>query len=134
MTRQLFSDDDFFVLQNLCCTAISAGKGQQVRKIIAFLQSERPDDATGFMMEALDLHAAGKTGEALARLEESNALDATTRRDDAMALYVVLTKASGAGNRAVAIGQKYLTECAPRSNAARYMIGSVLEDVAAGAT
>ncbi|MEM9147441.1 MAG: hypothetical protein AAGC57_14715 [Pseudomonadota bacterium] len=123
----IFIQDDFYVMGNLCMAAIAVGHGDRARQIMSLIQRERPNRAQGFVMEALFLHNAGKTADAIAVLETPAARAAEIGRDEALALYVVLLGASGQEERASALGQRMIGDGVLRSSTSRYMVLSVIE-------
>ncbi|MEO1599436.1 MAG: hypothetical protein AAFU49_03020 [Pseudomonadota bacterium] len=123
----MFTDDDFYVMGNLCMTAITVGQGERARQIMSLVKRERPHSAQGFVMEALFLHQSGRTADAVALLETPEARAVQVGRDEALALHVVLLGASGQEAQASALGRRLIEAGALRSRSSRYMVLSVVE-------
>lgn len=102
--------DDVFLLGNIAAMSIFHGRGEAALPILHLLREARPDNAGSLILETMYMFSIGKTEQAIAFLENSDAFDATANRDEAIALHLYLLRQDGQIQRVVELGQIYLEE------------------------
>ena len=122
------STDDIFILGNTCGAAVSAGKGAEVASIFKCLQLERPENAGGFIMEAIHWQHQGKVGKAMSVLEKANAFTKDRNGDEALALYTLLMLENNQHDAAYKIARDLLAADNVISETARQTLLSVLQE------
>lgn len=127
----LMTPDDAFVLGNLCLLAVLRGHGEAAQPILRAIQTERPRNAGGFLMQAMHLCAQEKTAEALEFIESSPIYEAETNRDEARAFHVVLLNAEGWFDRARELGESLLADPEFTSESAHHAVRTILNDLRA---
>ncbi|MEH6633697.1 MAG: hypothetical protein V7776_23070 [Halopseudomonas aestusnigri] len=104
------SKDEVFVLGNIGIMGVLLNKYELSYPMIEMLQTERPDNAAGFVAEALYLNSLGEFGEAASLLEVSGSLEADINRDEALALYIFSLFHSQQQERAYQLARALLAE------------------------
>lgn len=125
----LFSIDDIFILGNTCGAAVSAGKGAEVTAIFKCLQLERPQNAGGFIMEAIYWQHQGKISKAMLVLEEADTFTMERNGDEAMALYTLLMLENNQHDQAYKTARDLLAADTVISESARQTLRSVMKEV-----
>jgi hypothetical protein len=116
--RMEFNRDDIFVLGNIASMAVMNGFGEHALPILKLLREARPDNAGVILLEAMYLNSVGACGDAISLLENSDAFQALTNRDEAVAFHLYLLQQDGQIERAGNLGQTYLEENLVESEAA----------------
>lgn len=102
--------DDVFLLGNIAAMSIFQGRGEGALPILHLLRDARPDNAGSQILEAMYMFSIGQTAQAIAFLEDSDAFDAVSNRDEAVACHLYLLQQDGQIERACELGQVYLDE------------------------
>ena len=90
MNKEILNEDDAFILGNICGIAISAGKGDEVKSLYRCLQTQRPDNAGGYIFEAMHLQQSGEVLTAIELLRDSGAIKLEKNGAEAISLYALL--------------------------------------------
>ncbi len=125
------TSDDVFVLGNLGAKAVVAGLGDRAANVLAFMQKERPDNAGGFLMQAIHLFSSGEVKAAIEFLEAAPVFEAEINRDEALAFHLVLLQSDGQYDRALDLGHVYLGEDMIVSESAHHTIRTVIDEIEA---
>jgi len=126
-----FYSDDIVVLGNLASSATLLGLGEHAQSLWRLVQELRPDNAGGFLIEAMYLFSLGHFTAAIERLENSGALHAAVNRDEALAFHLYLLQQDGQFERARMLGGAYLEEGLLQSEAALQTVRIVIDECAA---
>jgi hypothetical protein len=129
ITSSPITSDDIFVLGNLGANAVVAGIGEKAHNILKFMQFERPENAGGFLMQAIFLYSEGYVKEAIDFIEESPVFEATKNRDEALAFHLVLLQADGQLDRALDLGHAYIGEKLIQSESAHHAVRKTLKEI-----
>ena len=126
-----FSSDDIFILGNLASLATRLGLGRHARSLWRLVQDVRPENAAGFLIEAMYLFTAGNVAAGIKLLEEAGALQAAVNRDEALAFHLYLLQQDGQLERAYVLGTSYLQEGLLRIEEALETVQIVVDECAA---
>jgi len=125
-----FSNDDVFVLGNVASLATRIGLGEGAQSLWKLVQEVRPENAGGFLIEAMYLFSKGEFAGGIELLENSGALEAAVNRDEALAFHLYLLQQDGQLERAHTLGRVYLDEDLLQSEAALEAIQIVVSECA----
>lgn len=113
-----YTSDDIFILGNIASLAKRIGLGESAQSLWKLVQEVRPDNAGGFLIEAMHLFSTGQTAAAIELLENSGALEAAVNRDEALAFHLYMLQQDGRLEHAHNLGRIYLDEDLLQSEAA----------------
>lgn len=102
--------DEVFILGGLSITGVLMNELERSEPLILLLQQYRPNNAAGFVAEALFFSAKGDPATSIEVLEESGAMEMETNYEQAISLYVHLLNVCGRREEAVEIGQAILED------------------------
>lgn len=112
MTNKLeyIKKDDLFIIGNIGLISVDCEYNQQGLKIMQYVQKVSPNNAAGYIGEAVYLFLEGDYDKAVSILEEGNALEAEENGDLAMALHISLLHAAGRSDEAMELTETYVNE------------------------
>lgn len=128
--RVEYTSDDIFILGNIASLATRIGLGEGARSLWELVQEVRPENAGGFLIEAMYLFSTGKTTEAIELLENSGALEAAVNRDEALAFHLYMLQQNGQLEHAYEMGKIYLDEELLQTEAALEAVQIVVQECA----
>ncbi|QPC44316.1 hypothetical protein HW532_17395 [Kaustia mangrovi] len=125
-----FSSDDMFILGNIASLATRIGLGEGAQSLWKLVQEVRPENAGGFVIEAMYRFATGDLTAGIELLETSGSFDAEINRDEALAFHLFLLQQDGQLERAHRLGGTYLDEDLLQSEAALEAVQVVVSECA----
>ncbi|WP_210256065.1 hypothetical protein [Chelativorans sp. Marseille-P2723] len=130
MPEVQYSSDDIFVLGNTASLAVRVGLGEGAQSLWKLVQEVRPENAGGFLIEAMYLFSRGEAGAGIDLLESNGALAADVNRDEALAFHLYLLQQDGQLERAHKLGSIYLDEDLLQSEAALEAVQTIVTECA----
>ncbi|WP_156936570.1 hypothetical protein [Chelativorans sp. J32] len=125
------TSDDVFVLGNIASLATLIGLGEDARPLWKLIQEFRPENAGGFLIEAMYFFSLGDFSAGIDVLEQTGAFYASVNRDEALAFHLYLLQQDGRLERALGLGEAYLDEGLLRAEAALQTVSIVVDECAA---
>lgn len=102
--------DDIFILGNIGLVSIDGNYIETGLELMQYIQSVQPQNAAGFVGEAVYHFTKQEYEKGIEVLEESGALEAEEGSDFALALHVSLLHAAGREDDANTLTEAYLEE------------------------
>lgn len=125
-----FGKDDIFLLGNIATRAVSVGRGGEAQSILKFIQVERPQNAGGYMLQAVFLYSVGRIDEAIELLEDADVFHAETNGPETFAFFLILLKEAGDTQRVLREAAEYRAMHRSLPESARHAIDTVLAEIA----
>ena len=125
-----YSKDDIFIIGNVASLATRVGLGEGAQSLWKLVQEVRPENAGGFLIEAIYLFSLGDFTAAIELLENSGALEAAVNRDEAIAFHLYLLQQDGQLERAHDLGRIYIDEDLIQTEAALEAVQIVVSECA----
>lgn len=112
MTEELniIKQDDIYIIGNIGLVSMDGDNKDKGLEMMKYIQDIRPNNAAGYIGEAVYLFTIAEYEKAISVLEKSGALEAEENSDSAMALHVTLLHAGGRSEEAIELTDAYLDE------------------------
>ena len=108
--EEIVHEEDTYVLGNLCLMATHKGLGKKALPILEILKEISPENASYSIIHAIYLDSIEKPQEALAVLDEDEAMNANYSAEDAMVMSLYLLNKIKNYDELVKRGQAYLAD------------------------
>lgn len=123
----IVTKDDVFLIGNIGMMGVIANRGEEIAPMLEFVKTARPQNAGGFIVEALHLYSSGETEAALVLMEDVVSLDMEANRDEALAFHTFLLMQNGKTKEAHTLAQAYLEDQIVTTPEAKATIEEILK-------